>query len=275
MLVVQLLDLLTSTTEGWYYWDGGFYPCSAPAHEHNSSAYGTSARQHWTKCTDDEDNNGTPTDHTWSNGQCSVCNYACLHTDMTTSDATCNICGKANPDYVAPTDFKTLEKDLKYDGTVTKLTKDYTRAKAQQGIAIEEGQKVVIDLNGHKIDGANDKLTSYGFIFVVDPGGELVITDSTDNEGVITGGTGIYDPDEQIRIGGVIYNLGTVTINGGTFTGNTATYGGVISNFGTLTINDGVFTENTVSVVSKQGHQILHPHRHHELQLLPFLMMGF
>ncbi len=146
-------------------------------------------------------------------------------------------------DIIAP-DFATLAKDLKYDGTEVKLTKDYTRAPSQQGISILNGQKVVIDLNGHTLDGAKDDNIIGDFIFFVNEGAELVINDSTDNEGVITGGTGYFSVNNSRTYGGAIYNDGTLTINGGTFTGNTVDNGGAIHNGGTLTINGGAFTNN-------------------------------
>ena len=94
-----------------YYGDvddqGVFFPVT-PAHTHNSNAYGSNATQHWTKCTDDNDNNGTPVNHTWSNGKCSVCQYECKHTGMTASDAACATCSMANPNYVAPVQEKSV-----------------------------------------------------------------------------------------------------------------------------------------------------------------------
>ena len=63
-----------------------------PPQQSYISAYGTSATQHWTKCTEDEDNNGTAEDHSWSDGKCSVCQYTCTHGEQTTG--TCSTCGK-------------------------------------------------------------------------------------------------------------------------------------------------------------------------------------
>ena len=68
------------------------YQAPTPTHTHNSDAYGSNATQHWTKCTDDSDNNGMVVEHTWSNGQCSVCSYTCNHGEATTG--ICVTCSK-------------------------------------------------------------------------------------------------------------------------------------------------------------------------------------
>lgn len=52
-------------------------------HTHNSDAYGQDTAYHWTKCTDDEDNNGPLVEHTWNKGVCTVCSYPCAHAMFT------------------------------------------------------------------------------------------------------------------------------------------------------------------------------------------------
>ena len=97
---------------------------------------------------------------------------------------------------------------------------------------------VTIDLNGHTIDrGLSGSATTDYFI---KNEGTLTISDSSHiNSGKLTGG---YSDN-----GGAIYNNGTLTIEGGTISGNIAkTYGGGIFNAdgATLTVTGGNVTGN-------------------------------
>lgn len=103
-------------------------------------------------------------------------------------------------------------------------------------IYISSGVSAVIDLSGHTVNGGaasmRDFIRNYG---------TLTITDSSgDDSGKLTGG--------YAERGGVVYNAGTLTIEGGTFADNVARYegGAVINNANaTLTVNGGKFTNNT------------------------------
>lgn len=115
-------------------------------------------------------------------------------------------------------------------------------------LRIPEGSKLTLDLNGKTIDRGLRISRDIGSVIRVEPGAELTITDgSNTNSGIITGGAS-YN-------GGGICNHGTLTIKGGTITGNIAvndTYGGgggiyngsYNGSVATLTIEGGVIEQN-------------------------------
>ncbi len=82
--------------------------------------------------------------------------------------------------------------------------------------------------NGTIINGNNTN-----WIFQIQPGIHVTIQNLT-----VTNGHAYY-------YGGAIYNQGTLTIDGSTFTNNTADNGGAILNEDTLTIEGSTFTNNT------------------------------
>lgn len=143
------------------------------------------------------------------------------------------VCGQRS---WAQTDV-TTEAELTSVGTNggdAKLQKDITLTTT---LLIPTGKEVTIDLNGHTL---NRGLTSVGgntgHVIEVSMSATLTISDSG-TRGSITGGFSDY--------GGAIYNRGTVTITGGTFTGNHATVGGgAICNRGTMTITGGTISGN-------------------------------
>ena len=130
------------------------------------------------------------------------------------------------------------------DSTIT-LYDDYVGDDSVDRLLVETGKTLTIDLNGHTIDRNRTTVDENGHVIVVQAGATLKIKDSSgDNSGVITGGYA-YN-------GGGINNSGTLIIEGGTITGNTAVQngtsdgrGGGIANYGTLTITGGVITNNT------------------------------
>jgi predicted outer membrane repeat protein len=113
-----------------------------------------------------------------------------------------------------------------------------------------DGTTVTLDLNGHTLTRPMTAADAGGQVIAVMNGGKLTVTDSSgSNSGKITGGwsyqgSGIY-----------VYEGCSLTISGGTITGNRADkiegegtnygYGGGIENHGTLTITGGVITGNT------------------------------
>ena len=102
-------------------------------------------------------------------------------------------------------------------------------------LEVPTGKTVTLDLNGHKIDHALTAATKNGY--VIYNSGTLTINGT----GSITGGW------NSGHCGG-IHNTGTLTINGGDITGNkagTGYEGGGIMNSGTLTINGGSITNNS------------------------------
>lgn len=116
------------------------------------------------------------------------------------------------------------------DGVIT-LTEDVELTSTW---AVSEN--VTLDLAGHKLyttTGLN------GHVISVTSSGNLTIKDSVGG-GTITNS---YTKDNK----GAIYNLGTVTIESGTFSLDTAVNNNtwyLISNQGTMTINGGTFTSN-------------------------------
>ena len=100
-----------------------------------------------------------------------------------------------------------------------KLTADIVLS---EGIVVPDGLTAVLDLNGHTLDRGLTECIDKGSVIRVEYGGTLTIKDSSDNgTGVITGG--------RSWNGGGICNHGTLTIEGGTISGNQARhekYGG-------------------------------------------------
>lgn len=143
-------------------------------------------------------------------------------------------------------------------GGMVKLTTDVTR-NADEAITVTG--KVTLDLNGKKIDG-NNKNSS---IFVVNTGGDLTITDlSDDKDGEISGAHGsanIYITETGKvtlaagTIGGTIVGVsinmsGSFTMNGGNiYTGNSITGFGVeLLDNSSFTMNGGTITGNNTGV---------------------------
>ena len=110
-------------------------------------------------------------------------------------------------------------------------------------LTIPEGVSITLDLNGYSLDRALDyEAQEDGSVILVEEGAELYIKDNSGtNAGLITGGASYF--------GGGICNYGTLTIQGGTITGNCAYdetdgTGGGVNNEGELTMLGGVITEN-------------------------------
>ncbi|MBP5591254.1 hypothetical protein J6Y50_05295, partial [bacterium] len=112
----------------------------------------------------------------------------------------------------------TLVKAVNAGGDV-KLTKDIQLTDV---LRIPTGKEVTLDLNGHTLDRGLTECRDLGSVVRVEPGAVLTVKDSSnDNSGVITGGASWN--------GGGICNHGTLTVEGGTISGNKSlhnTYGG-------------------------------------------------
>lgn len=114
------------------------------------------------------------------------------------------------------------------------LYKNYVAAPEDNCLSVPSGKSVTLDLNGHTID--RNRSTAEANGYVIGNAGTLIITDSGTG-GTITGGNSVY--------GGGIFNEGTLTIQGGSITGNRATErGGGICNTRTLTISGGTISNN-------------------------------
>ena len=114
---------------------------------------------------------------------------------------------------------KIAESSDEDEGGIIILTNDIAISEC---LRIPEGNPVTIDLNGHMINRGLTECQDIGSVIRVEPGAVLTIKDSSnDNSGSITGGASWN--------GGGICNHGTLTIEGGTISGNKAlhnTYGG-------------------------------------------------
>lgn len=116
-----------------------------------------------------------------------------------------------------------------------KLTKNLTDGdpKLSQDLIINEGEKVILDLNGFTLQGYKAGCET----ILVNAGAELTIVDnSAGKTGKIIPATGAGDVQLP-----VIRNNGTLKIEGGTFEQNDA-YGTII-NWGTANINGGTFVQ--------------------------------
>ena len=111
-----------------------------------------------------------------------------------------------------------LVKAVNAGGDV-KLTKDIQLTDV---LRIPTGKKVTLDLNGYTLNRGLTECQDLGSVIRVEPGATLTVKDSSNkNSGVITGGASWN--------GGGICNHGTLTVEGGTISGNKAlhnTYGG-------------------------------------------------
>ena len=126
------------------------------------------------------------------------------------------------------------------DGANITLTDNINLSSA---ITIGDGKTVTIDLNGHTLN-HDIKNGGMGRVIAINEGGTLTINDASgDNSGKIMGGTLLIGLEVD---GAGIYNNGTLTINGGSITGNSGeSQGGGIYNNGTLTINGGSIYGNS------------------------------
>ena len=111
-----------------------------------------------------------------------------------------------------------LVKAVSAGGDV-KLTKDINLTDV---LRIPTGKTVTLDLNGKTLNRGLTECQDLGSVVRVEPGGTLTVKDSSnDNSGIITGGASWN--------GGGICNHGTLTLKGGTISGNKSlhnTYGG-------------------------------------------------
>lgn len=124
------------------------------------------------------------------------------------------------------------------DNVTIELSHDCTASETDQCLIVQEGKTITLDLNGHTLDRnldmsgyhlEEDAIVVYGNLTIIDSG----------NTGVITGGMG-FD-------GGIRVERGSVTMEGGTITGNwsfSAAGGVSIFDGGCFTMNGGVIEDN-------------------------------
>lgn len=132
-----------------------------------------------------------------------------------------------------PSDGGELESGSYYLAADTHLTAD---------LVIPEHAKVTLELNGHTLTGSGS-----GSVITVAEGASLSITDSsTAGTGVITGG--------KSSSGGAIANQGTLSMTGGTVSGNEATSaGGAIYTTGDMTLQNVTIRDNKTTGDNSTG----------------------
>ncbi len=109
---------------------------------------------------------------------------------------------------------------------------------SKEDITISASQNIILDLNGYTLKGT-------GSSSVISNNGTLTIKDSSgDNSGTITNG--------KATNGGGIYSTGSLTVEGGTISGNTATTNGggvgVTGSGATFEMTGGIIEDNTVTL---------------------------
>lgn len=105
------------------------------------------------------------------------------------------------------------------------------------GLVVPTGKTVTLNLNNRTINrNVGNTAISNGYVIKVESGGRLTIS-----------GTGTIRGGNNSGNGGCILNEGTLELQSGTITYNSAVNGGGIYNLGELTISGGNITYNTVS----------------------------
>lgn len=140
------------------------------------------------------------------------------------------------------------------DGEIITLSEDLTALEADAEITVSEGKRLTLDLNGHVLDASmqNDQTGRVRCVINISAGAILTLRDSG-GSGVLTGG--FHDN------GGGVLNRGTLIMEGGRVTGNTALHsGGGIANFGTVVLTGGSVTGNTAL---RDGSDILNQAKGH------------
>ena len=129
--------------------------------------------------------------------------------------------------------------DRAEDGEIITLSEDLKALDADAQITIPAGKRRTLDLNGHVLDSAmNPRQTERKrCVIKIREGAMLTLRDSG-GSGVLTGG--FHDN------GGGVWNLGTLIMEGGCVTGNTALEsGGGVANYGTMVLTGGSVQGNT------------------------------
>ena len=155
---------------------------------------------------------------------------------------------------------RTWQSEVDENNNTIKLTGD-----SDAGLEVNEGETVILDLNGHKLtnwcDGSHCGDSAYSSTIEVKDGGHLTIIDTSDTKAgkvelaantknvstVVNNGTLevqgcafsiLADAGNGLS---VIYNGGEMTISGGTFSSNTAN-AAAIHNNGTISVTGGTIS---------------------------------
>ena len=136
--------------------------------------------------------------------------------------------------------WKELQKtiDAAADGAVIALEYDCGSLAEDGPLVIPQGRTITLDLNGFSLDRRLESPADDGCAIINN--GTLTVTDGSKKKtGRITGA-------KNTGNGGAILNRGTLTIDGGTITGNTADQGGGIFNeSGSLNVSGGEISGNS------------------------------
>lgn len=164
-----------------------------------------------------------------------------LHVKFSSDDANYDTAADNSNQAQLLSAWQALKKRLSAGESTIVLDKNYTAAPEDNSLSVPSGKTITLDLNGHIINRNLSTATIEGYVIKVYTNGTLTITDSGIN-GTITGG------NNSSNTGGGIYNEGTLTIIGGSITGNTCSFGadggGGICNRGTLTMSGGTISNN-------------------------------
>ena len=129
--------------------------------------------------------------------------------------------------------------DRAEDGEIITLSEDLKALDADAQITIPAGKRLTLDLNGHVLDSAmNPRQTERKRCVIKNQEGAMLTLRDSGGSGVLTGG--FHDN------GGGVWNLGTLIMEGGCVTGNTALdSGGGVANYGTMVLTGGSVQGNT------------------------------
>ena len=143
------------------------------------------------------------------------------------------------------------------DGQTVVLTADLTASASDATLAVPEGKRITLDLNGHTLSGAGE----LGTVLSVEGGAELTITDTV-GTGAITrcmwyginvkSGSGLSLQGVEISsCGAGLLIYGTATMSGGSIR-NCTSEGGVAL-YGSFTMTGGSITDNASDSFSDGG----------------------
>ena len=124
-------------------------------------------------------------------------------------------------------------------GDVITLSEDVIALDGEAMITIAPGKRITLDLNGHTLDrNLTERSSDNGCVLYIQEGAILTLRDSGETAGAVTGG--------YHTTGGGIQNYGTLIMESGCVTDNTALdSGGGIANYGMMILTGGSVTGNT------------------------------
>ena len=138
-----------------------------------------------------------------------------------------------------PDTWSVLQEALDHapKGECVTLTHDLTAGPSDDVLVIAAGRNAVLDLNGHTLNRNLIRGGQQSPVLSIESGGVLTVRDSGEAPGVLTGG--------YYQNGGGIVNHGTLILEGGRITGNTAVQsGGGVANYDTMLLLGGEICGN-------------------------------